>query len=110
MIKRFAITGVSTSENVDFIVHTKNNYIENCAFISSDKFIKYANSNTYKNYTQNYRQALPLGIALSLQAWNRNISYKPDKENRRGHIQLKITKVGDEIINNGWKQSHTWIK
>ena len=101
LIKRFAITGVSTSENVDFIVHTKNNYIENCAFISSDKFIKYANSNTYKNYTQNYRQALPLGIALSLQAWNRNISYKPDKENRRGHIQLKITKVGDEIINNG---------
>ena len=67
----------------------------------SDKFIKYANSNTYKNYTQNYRQALPFGIALSLQAWNRNISYKADKENRRGHIQLKITKVGDEIINNG---------
>lgn len=101
LLKRFSIKGVITSENVDFIVHTKDNYIENCTCISSDRFITYANSNTYNNHTQNYRQALPFGIALSLQAWNRNISYKADKENRRGHIQLKITKVGDEIINNG---------
>ena len=111
MFKIFLIlapnTGIShkmyfdKSENVDFIVHTKDNYIENCTCISSDRFIAHANSNTYNNHTQNYRQALPFGIALSLQAWNRNISYKANKENRRGHIQLKITKVGDEIINNG---------
>ena len=100
LIARFSISGTSTSDEVDFIVYAKKNYIESCTSISSNRFIKYANSDNYKNYTQNYRQALPFGIALSLQAWNRNISYKPDKENRRGHIQLKITKVGDEIINN----------
>ena len=101
LIRRFSTDGAVPSEKVDYIIYAQENYIENCTSISSDKFIKLANSDSYKNHRQNYRQALPIGIALSLQAWNRNIGYKPEKESRRGHIQLKITKIGDEIINDG---------
>tara|TARA_Y100000590_G_scaffold302758_1_gene341291 strand:- start:2993 stop:3760 length:768 start_codon:yes stop_codon:yes gene_type:complete len=101
LIRRFTINGAVSDEKVDYIVYAKKNYIENCTVISSEKFINLANTNSYKNHKQNFRTALPIGIALSLQAWNRNITCKPDKEKRRGHIQLKITKIGDEIINDG---------
>jgi hypothetical protein len=100
LIERFSLMGTSHLESADFIVHTNENYVNSCSIIDGKKFVLKANSNEYNNHFQDYRQALPFGIALSLQAWNRNITYKPDKEIRRGHIQLKITKIGEKIIND----------
>ena len=101
LIQRFSLSGTSDLDPANFIVHTNENFVNSCSVIDGKKFVQKANSNEYNDHLQNYKQALPFGIALSLQAWNRNITYKPDKEIRRGHIQLKITKVGEMIINNG---------
>ena len=77
LARRFIVDGAVSKNKADYLLYGDK---MNCSIVAENKILEYVKSKEKK--------PLSIGI-LTFQAWNRNLSGIPNKENRRGQIQIK---------------------
>jgi hypothetical protein len=85
LLRRFLVTGRLDKGFADVIIYKNDNVI---VFAKTSDILKECekeNSFFFKKRRKNFIKIGP----LTFQAWNRNISGKPESEKKRGSIQLK---------------------
>jgi hypothetical protein len=77
LTNRFLIDGSVSKNKADFLLYGD---VTNCVVVAESKVIDFVN--------KIIKKPISIGV-LSFQAWNRNLTGIPNKEKRRGQIQIK---------------------